>query len=679
MAEMIMDGIIALNQAKKYTAESLDGLGALKGANCVIESIDTVPEGNRVTFSWTGTDGTIETSTMIVENGIDGNNGANGADGVGISKIEKIDTVGLEDTYRITFTNNTTYDYSVTNGQKGEQGIQGIRGEKGEQGEQGVQGIQGIKGEKGDDGYPFLIYKEYSDISEFNKNDFPEIGLMFMIVADGASSFPVYRYTGDDTVPYRYVTDLTGGEGIKGEKGDKGEQGEQGVQGENGKDGITYIPTIGTVTSGDIASATVVTKDETSTAEFSFVLPKGDNVTVDAILSNTSENPVQNKVVKQAIDNKADKSLYGDTTINVGRKAGTDVGNYSTAEGTNTTASGYSSHAEGTNTTASGGSSHAEGVSTTASGYSSHAEGHSTTASGHYSHAGGKGTKALHTSEVAFGTYNESNDNTLFSIGDGTANDARHNAFEITTNGGKLHDKDIATMGNISNPNLLINPDFKINQRGISGTFSDTGKYFVDRWRLVSGTVTVNSDGTLTLNGSICQPLENAVGLNVTASVSAGTAVYDDTAKTFTITGNGDVISWAKLEIGCAATAFTPPDPATELLKCRRYYRTLDRGTTAYSYDAASVVFVLPFDTPMRNVMPSMTILNTAEMCWSGGWLETPEKSALSIMTYNINHLGICYIQVGGFNVTNNGVAFPENYSFRLGSDNFIGIDAEIY
>ena len=326
--------IVTYALSKKYVAKSLDGLGALKGANCVIESVETVPEGNRVTFSWTGTDGTIETSTMIVENGIDGNNGANGADGVGISKIEKIDTVGLEDTYRITFTNNTTYDYSVTNGQKGEQGIQGIRGEKGEQGEQGVQGIQGIKGEKGDDGYPFLIYKEYSDISEFNKNDFPEIGLMFMIVANGASSFPVYRYTGDNTVPYRYVTDLTGGEGIKGEKGDKGEQGEQGVQGETGKDGITYIPTIGTVTSGDIASATVVTKDETSTAEFSFVLPKGDNVTVDAILSNTSENPVQNKVVKQAIDNKADKTVA--TTSTDGLMSAEDKGKLDAFEITTT-------------------------------------------------------------------------------------------------------------------------------------------------------------------------------------------------------------------------------------------------------------------------------------------------------------------------------------------------------
>ena len=326
--------IVTYALSKKYTQKSLDGLGALKGANCVIESIDTVPEGNRVTFSWTGTDGTIETSTMIVENGIDGNNGANGADGVGVSKIEKINTVGLVDTYRITFTDNTTYDYSVTNGQKGEQGIQGLRGEKGEQGEQGVQGVQGIQGEKGDDGYPFLIYKEYSDVSEFNKNDFPEIGLMFMIVADDATSFPVYRYTGDDSVPYRYVTDLTGGEGIKGEKGDKGEQGEQGVQGENGKDGITYIPTIGTVTSGDIASATVVTKDETSTAEFSFVLPKGDNVTVDAILSNTSENPVQNKVIKQAIDNKADKTVA--TTSTDGLMSAEDKGKLDAFEITTT-------------------------------------------------------------------------------------------------------------------------------------------------------------------------------------------------------------------------------------------------------------------------------------------------------------------------------------------------------
>ena len=172
----------------------------------------------------------------------------------------------------------------------------------------------------------------------------------------------------------------------------------------------------------------------------------GSDVTIDDTLSDTSTNPVQNKVVKQAIDNKADKTVattsanglmsaedktklddadntyalkskYGDTTINVGRKDGSDTGRYSTAEGYNTTASGYCSHAEG----------------------------QGTTASSFCSHAGGYNTTALHNHEVAYGRYNKSNNNTIFSIGDGTSDTARHNAFEITTTGGKLHDKDITT------------------------------------------------------------------------------------------------------------------------------------------------------------------------------------------------------------------------------------------
>ena len=153
----------------------------------------------------------------------------------------------------------------------------------------------------------------------------------------------------------------------------------------------------------------------------------------------------------------ASKALYGDTTINVGRNVDSAVGEYSTAEGVKTTASGQYSHAEGNNTTASeysshaegghtiakGYYSHAEGFCTIASGYSSHAEGNNTTASGQYSHAGGHYTKALKESEFAHGEYNQSNDDTLFSIGDGTADDARHNAFEITKTGGKLHDRDV--------------------------------------------------------------------------------------------------------------------------------------------------------------------------------------------------------------------------------------------
>ena len=185
----------------------------------------------------------------------------------------------------------------------------------------------------------------------------------------------------------------------------------------------------------------------------------GSDIIIDDTLSDTSTNPVQNKTVKQAIDNKADKSLYGDTTINVGRKAGSVVGGKSTAVGLDTTASGYFSYAEGVNTVASGNTSHAEGSgtiadsgvthaegsSTVASGFASHAEGSSTVASGDASHAEGLGTIANNEAEHASGQFNVSNEDTLFSVGDGTDFDNRHNAFEITKTGGKLHDKDIAT------------------------------------------------------------------------------------------------------------------------------------------------------------------------------------------------------------------------------------------
>lgn len=100
----------------------------------------------------------------------------------------------------------------------------------------------------------------------------------------------------------------------------------------------------------------------------------------------------------------AKKSLYDDTTINVGRKADTTVGEYSTAEGYGTTASNYMTHSEGHNTTASGMRSHAEGHNTTASETSSHAEGSDTTASGTSSHAEGYNTTASGISSHAEGS-----------------------------------------------------------------------------------------------------------------------------------------------------------------------------------------------------------------------------------------------------------------------------------
>ena len=54
---------------------------------------------------------------LIAEKGSTGSTGPTGATGNGIASITKISSVDTTDTYRITFTDGTTYDYEITNGE----------------------------------------------------------------------------------------------------------------------------------------------------------------------------------------------------------------------------------------------------------------------------------------------------------------------------------------------------------------------------------------------------------------------------------------------------------------------------------------------------------------------------------------------------------------------------------
>lgn len=127
----------ALGAAISYINMTLLGGGAVVGKNVKISSIVPIGGGNRITFSYTLDDGTEQTSELDVMNGRDGANGidgldglpgADGQDGTGIVSVEKIDSVGLVDTYRMMFSDGTYFDYEVKNG---EQGIQGIPGQSG--------------------------------------------------------------------------------------------------------------------------------------------------------------------------------------------------------------------------------------------------------------------------------------------------------------------------------------------------------------------------------------------------------------------------------------------------------------------------------------------------------------------------------------------------------------------
>lgn len=165
-----------------------------------------------------------------------------------------------------------------------------------------------------------------------------------------------------------------------------------------------------------------------------------------------------------------------------------------------------------------------------------------------------------------------------------------------------------------SNQNLLHNGDlvWRVNQRGVSGTITTAG-YFIDRWKLVSGSVTLSADGLQLAAGTvIAQILEYAAGTDVIASrgITSGTAsaAYDNATNTYTITATtACTLIWAKLEKGSIATPYVPKGYGVELSECLRYYQKIafsvgqDRATYKY----------IPTLIPMR-INPTCTLQQTA-------------------------------------------------------------------
>lgn len=232
--------------------------------------------------------------------------------------------------------------------------------------------------------------------------------------------------------------------------------------------------------------------------------------------------------------------------------------------------------------------------------------------------------------------------------GEGGAVDAEARvAIETHANNTQIHLTEAeaikAAASTISNPNSLINPNFRINQRGkmeyIAGNSWGAPIYCVDGWIAMTDTladiaagtnkVTVNDDGTATITVAnsywtrLYQLIENPLngGFTVTAKIKSATAgvrfdiltakadhiseatiganVLDGGEQIITATADfADVsaialnlrndfgygsatVEWVKLECGGASTLFSPPDVAVELAKCQRYYQIRSTGDIA--------------------------------------------------------------------------------------------------
>ncbi|MBQ7564613.1 MAG: collagen-like protein [Lachnospiraceae bacterium] len=178
--------IITLAVAKKFTKETVEGAGAIKGVPAQIQSITPITGGNRITFVW--------------------------EDNAGVTHTDSMD---------------------VMDGATGETGPQGPQGSKGDKGDTGATGSQGKSA------YEVAVDEGYS----------------------GAES---------DWL-----------ETLKGEQGDPGEG----------------VPEGGT-------TGQILVKKSGTDFDTEWTDPAAGTV-VDSALSGTSENPVQNKVIKSALDDKA--------------------------------------------------------------------------------------------------------------------------------------------------------------------------------------------------------------------------------------------------------------------------------------------------------------------------------------------------------------------------------------
>ena len=180
---------------------------------------------------------------------------------------------------------------------------------------------------------------------------------------------------------------------------------------------------------------------------------------------------------------------------------------------------------------------------------------------------------------------------------------------KITLPNGSVYDiKDASSI----NPNMLINPDFRINQRGQSAY--TVGDYTVDRWKLLNanGTLTVTDSGVIasknpgaTGSAAFYQKLEidDSFGDVLSLSVCIDGQIYsgqlDVPASGNSVTSlstpcgvwnlyrpsnsiiqlvcvlneNTAVINWAKLEKGSVSTPYVAPAPGAELAECQRFYQ----------------------------------------------------------------------------------------------------------
>jgi hypothetical protein len=125
---MAMD-FIGLSVGMGYTDETVIGGGALKGKNCVVSNIEEVADGVNVTFQWILDNGTVQTETVLLPKGTQGEAGVDGKSAYEIW-LEAGNT-GTEEDFLISLVGEKGADGTMTFADLTEEQKESLRGEDG--------------------------------------------------------------------------------------------------------------------------------------------------------------------------------------------------------------------------------------------------------------------------------------------------------------------------------------------------------------------------------------------------------------------------------------------------------------------------------------------------------------------------------------------------------------------
>lgn len=252
-----------------------------------------------------------------------------------------------------------------------------------------------------------------------------------------------------------------------------------------------------------------------------------------------------------------------------------------------------------------------------------------------------------------------------------------------------------------SNPNLLLNSNFIVDQRG-RGTYSNnTAKptYTLDRWISINTEVVYNNGGTVTITSLATtdtsawfkQILEHTINemctlsCNVTA-VTGNAYLYNQTngrkivkgLNTVTLSslkeasielkqGASITIEWVKLEKGSKATAYVAPNYAEELEKCMMYYNVV--VTPLNGYSTTQMYFGCEALANMRT-KPTINCVGSFWIYYYEGNKKYKFSDFSSIILSKYFEITLPSVPVG---VT------PQNMTIIFDEGSYIELDAEVY